>query len=104
MNAVNQAQMVDEIQRRLEEGVTREDPHPINVDGLELCVLVASLNASKNVHCSQFGGIEQKKLRKVLVTLGIDDFGIGQKATKNRIAKKIQDYVTENCGCVVPEI
>ena len=65
-----------------------------------MCALAESLKASKNVHESKMGDIEQKKLKKALHTLGIDDFGAA-KATKKKMAQIIQQYVDEKCGCSI---
>ena len=43
--------------------------------------------------------IEQKKIKKALHALGIDNFE-GAKATKKKMAKMVQQYVEENCGCI----
>ena len=97
-NAVDQVVVTDHIQTSLEEGLTPDELCPIISEGINLCALAESLKASKNVQESKMGEIEQKKLKKALQALGIDDFQ-GAKATKKKMASIIQQYVDEKCGC-----
>ena len=97
-NAIDHVVLTDQIQKGLEEGLTPNETCPIISEGLDLCALVENLKAKKSVQESKIGDIEQKKLKKALNSLGIDDFG-GAKATKKKMAKMIQQYVDEKCGC-----
>ena len=52
----------------------------------------------KSVQESKMGEIPQKKIKKALHALGIDDFE-GGKATRKKMALMVQQYVEEKCGC-----
>ena len=98
--AVAQEELASQIEQNLSssDGVPNDDPHPIIADQINLCELAKSRKDSSSVQASKFGDIEQKKLKKALASIGIDDFG-GRKATKNNIAAIIVKYVDEKCGC-----
>ena len=98
--AVAQEELASQIEQNLSssDGVPNDDPHPIIADQINLCELAKSRKDSSSVQASKFGDVEQKKLKKALASLGIDDFG-GRKATKKNMAAIIVKYVDEKCGC-----
>ena len=93
---------IEEIEQNLllSDGESNDDPHPILADGIDFCELVRSRKDSSSVQKSKFGDIEQKKLKKALNSIGINDFG-GRKATMNNMAGIIVKYVDEKCGCSI---
>ena len=101
LNARSHSKLADNIQRRLAEGLAKDDDScPITVEGVQLCYLAASIKSSKKLSQSQIVGLEQKKLKDILRSLGIDDYG-GGRATKLKMAKNICKYVEENCDCLM---
>ena len=101
LNARSHSELADNIQRRLAEGLAKDDDScPITVKGVQLCYLAASIKSSKKLSQSQIVGLEQKKLKDILRSLGIDDYG-GGRATKLKMAKNICKYVEENCDCLM---
>ena len=98
--AVAQEELISEIEQNLtsSDGVSNDDPHPLIADQFNLCELAKSRRDSSSVQESKFGDIEQKKLKKALNSIGIDDFG-GRKATMKNMADIIVKYVDEHCGC-----
>ena len=68
---------------------------PIVSEGINLCALAESIKSSKTVQESMMYGIEQKKIKKALHVLGIDQFE-GRKATKKKMAQMVQQYISEN--------
>ena len=98
--AVAQEELISEIEQNLtsSDGVSNDDPHPLIADQFNLCELAKSRRDSSSVQESKFGDIEQKKLKKALNSIGIDDFG-GRKATMNNMANIVVKHVNEHCGC-----
>ena len=97
-NAVDQMVLTEHIQKCLEEGAMPDELCPIICEGIDFCALAESIKSSKSVQESKMGEIPQKKIKKALHALGIDDFE-GGKATRKKMALMVQQYVEEKCGC-----
>ena len=80
---------------------TDDDPCPIISEGVNLCQLARSIKSSSKLSHSQIEMVEQKKLKKVLESLHIDDFG-GGRATKAAMAKIIVRFIEDRCDCLKP--
>ena len=66
LNARSHSKLADNIQRRLAEGLAKDDDScPITVKGVQLCYLAASIKSSKKLSQSQIVGLEQKKLKDI---------------------------------------